>query len=500
MQQNNNPYSQAKLKNIVIAGGGTAGWMTAAAFGKLFGKSLNITLIESEQIGTVGVGEATIPTLIYYHRLLGLDEREIMAATQATFKLGIQFENWRDINKDYFHAFGQTGQDCWACGFQHFWLKSQTQGINHSYSDYNLELQAALNNKFAHLPDNGLGYAFHLDASLYAKYLRKFAENHGVKRIEGKIKQVNQHPQTGYIQSLELDNQAIINGDLFIDCTGMRALLIEQTLNTGFENWSHWLPCDSALAVQTQLTEKPKPYTRSIAHPFGWQWKIPLQHRAGNGLVYSSKFVSDETATQTLEQNITGETLTDIRKINFKTGKRRQQWHKNCVAIGLSSGFLEPLESTSIHLISASIIRLMQMLPLNGFENRHIHEFNKLANNEMIGIRDFIILHYKITDRRDSRFWQLCANMQIPDTLKDKIELFKESGRVLRERDELFEDSWQQVMLGQGLMPESYHPIVECMSNKELDNFLSHIRGNIQKTVARMPEHQEYIERYCAKF
>ncbi|MCU4674103.1 tryptophan 7-halogenase [Catenovulum sp. 2E275] len=497
MQQNNHPNTNEKLKNIVIAGGGTAGWMTAAAFGKLFGNSLNIKLIESEQIGTVGVGEATIPTLIYYHRLLGLDEREVMAATQATFKLGIQFENWRAINKDYFHAFGRTGQDCWACGFQHFWLKGQRQGITHSFADYNLELQAALNNKFAHLPDNSLGYAFHLDATLYAKYLRQFAEQHGVKRIEGKIDKIHQHPQTGYIESLTLDNQLTLNGDLFIDCTGMRALLIEQTLNTGFEDWSHWLPADSALAVQTQLTGQAKPYTRSIAHSFGWQWNIPLQHRAGNGLVYSSKFVDDGTAEQTLKQNLHGEQLTDIRKINFKTGKRRQQWHKNCVAIGLSSGFLEPLESTSIHLISASIIRLMQMLPLNGIETRNIHEFNKQAELELIGIRDFIILHYKVTDRRDSPFWRHCANMPIPDTLNDKIQLFKESGRVLRERDELFEDSWQQVMLGQGLTPQHYHPIADNMTETELNQFLTNIRHNIQKTVSRMPEHKTYIERYC---
>lgn len=485
------------IQKVVITGGGTAGWMAAAALSKTLGKQLSITLVESDEIGTVGVGEATIPTLIYFHRLLELNESDLMAATQATFKLGIQFEHWRAKDQVYFHAFGHTGRDCWACGFQHFWRKGLDQNITANFGDYCLEHQAALAGKFAQLPKNGLNYAYHLDATLYAKFLRKFSENLGVKRIEGKIAQVLTHADNGHIQALQLANGQKIEGDLFIDCTGFSALLIEKALHVGYEDWSHWLPCDSAVAIQTTSTEEPRPYTRSIAHEFGWQWRIPLQHRSGNGLVYCSRYVSDDEASQRLMNNLPGEPLTELRKLTFRTGKRQKQWQHNCVALGLASGFLEPLESTSIHLISSGIIRLLELFPLHGINESEIKEFNKQTDNELIGIRDFIILHYKVTERRDSPFWQRLALMEIPATLADKINLFQQSGRVLRERNELFEDSWQQVMLGQGILPESYHPIVNNMSEQELTSFLKNIREQINHSVSRLPTHQQFLAQYC---
>ncbi len=486
-----------KIKKVVIAGGGTAGWMTAAALSKTLGKNLDITLIESDEIATIGVGEATIPTLVFFHQLLDIKEQAFMSATNATFKLGISFENWRDINEKYIHAFGETGRDCWAAGFQHFWLKGKQKGFSADFGDYCIERKAAEANKFAHLPKNGLNYAYHIDATLYAKFLRCFSERYGLKRIEGKITKVNTTTDTGLISSLQLASGQIIEGDLFIDCTGQRALLIEQTLHTGFENWSHWLPCDSAIAVQTQSIGAAIPYTRSIARESGWQWRIPLQNRVGNGLVYCSKYLSDDQAKKTLLDNIEGETITEPKVIKYKTGRSLKQWNKNCVAIGLSSGFLEPLESTSIHLIQSGIVRLLRMFPHNGIQQSEIFEYNKQAQFETERIRDFIILHYFVTQRRDSQFWRHCSNMEIPETLAQKINLFKQTGRVFREGNELFEDSWQQVMLGQGLIPEQYHPIVDEMSDDELHHFLDKIKSGIEKTVAQLPSHEQYIARYC---
>ena len=351
------------IKKVVIAGGGTAGWMVAAIMSKTMGKVLDISLIESDEIGTVGVGEATIPPLVQYNQLCQINEKEFMAAVQATFKLGISFENWRDVGEDYFHSFGNTGTDHWSAGFQHIWQSAQRKGIATDYGDYCLELRAALESKFAHLPKNGLNYAFHIDATLYAKFLRKLSEENDTKRIEGKIVKVNTDSESGFITSLMLESGKEIEGDLFIDCTGFRGVLIEQTLHAGYEDWSHWLPCDSAIAVQTESSGPAVPYTRSIAREAGWQWRIPLQHRVGNGMVYCSRYISDEDARETLLKNIEGKMLTEPRVIKFRTGQRLKQWSKNCIAIGLSSGFLEPLESTSIHLIQRSAIRLLRMFP-----------------------------------------------------------------------------------------------------------------------------------------
>ncbi|UAA37700.1 tryptophan 7-halogenase [Paraneptunicella aestuarii] len=486
------------IKRVVIAGGGTAGWMAAASLSKLLGKNLDITLVESDAIGTVGVGEATIPTILTLHKLLKLNEQEMMAATSATFKLGISFENWRAQGQDYIHSFGTTGQDCWAAGFQHFWLKGQALGFSKDYGDYCPELVAAKQNRFAVTPKQGLNYAYHLDATAYAVYLRKIAEEFGVKRVEGKIAQVQLHADNGFIRALELDSGQVIEGDLFIDCTGFRALLIEQALHVGYEDWSHWLPCDSALAVQTESVSEPIPYTRSIAHQAGWQWRIPLQHRVGNGLVYCSRYLNDEAAKTLLLENIEGNTISEPRLIRFRPGQRRQHWHKNCVALGLASGFVEPLESTSIHMIQRSIIRLMQNFPLTAIHQSDIDEFNQQTDFELQNIRDFIILHYHVTERTDSPFWRFCKNMDIPDSLKHRIQLFKETGRVFKVPNELFgENSWVQVMMGQGLTPNQYHPIVDMMSDEELQQFLSQIEQRAKQMVGQLPNHQEFVQHYC---
>lgn len=483
------------VKKVVVAGGGTAGWMTAAAIAKTIGKQVEVCLIESDEIGTVGVGEATIPTLLYFHQLLKINEKEFMQATNATFKLGINFENWRNVSEHYLHAFGTTGNDCWAAGFQHFWLKGQQLGLASGFGDYCLEQVAAMDEKFAQLPNNGLNYAYHMDASKYHQFLRKLAEENGAVRIEGKIASVQTNDQNGYIESLTLQNGEVIAGDLFIDCTGQRALLIEDTLHTGYDDWSHWLPCDSAIAVQTESTEAAKPYTRSIAHQFGWQWKIPLQSRVGNGIVFCSKYVSDEEAKQTLLDNIEGEPLTQPRVIKFRTGTRRKHWNKNCIAVGLSAGFLEPLESTSIHLIQQAVVRLLRMFPQNGIEQSDIDEFNEQSDFDWHTARDFIILHYKVHNRDDANFWRHCRNMEVPEGLAHRIKLFEETGRVFRKNNELFDDSWMQVMIGQGLIPKSYHPIVDNMSDEELQRFLNHIKAGIKNTVQQLPSHQDYIQR-----
>ncbi|MCW8092958.1 tryptophan halogenase family protein [Alteromonas sp. ASW11-130] len=486
------------IKRVVIAGGGTAGWMCAASLAKLMGKNLEIQLVESDAIGTVGVGEATIPPLLTLHKLLGINEQEFMAATQATFKLGIDFENWKNVDESYIHSFGTTGQDHWAAGFQHFWLRGQQMGLAKEYGVYCAEFLAAQQNKFAVLPNMGLNYAFHLDATLYAKFLREIAQKHGANRTEGKIDHVELCKHSGYIKALRLESGQVIEGDLFIDCTGFRALLIEETLHTGYDDWTHWLPCDRAIAVQTQAVETPRPYTRSIAHPSGWQWRIPLQHRVGNGLVYCSRYLNDEDAKELLLNNVEGEVLTDPRVIRFRTGQRRSHWNKNCIAIGLSSGFIEPLESTSIHLIQRGIVRLMQMFPANGIVQADVNEFNAQTEHEVKNIRDFIILHYHVTQREDSAFWRYCKNMPIPDSLKHRLALFKQTGRVFKVPNELFgENSWVQVMLGQGLVPESHHPIADLMNEKEMEHFLSQIEQQNVRKVSQLPSHYEFLQHYC---
>ncbi|GGC18245.1 tryptophan halogenase family protein [Pseudoduganella buxea] len=487
------------IRKVVIAGGGTAGWMVAAGLSKSLGRRLDIKLIESDEIGTVGVGEATIPTLMNFHHLMEIDEREFMAETMATFKLGISFENWRDVGLDYIHSFGTTGTDHWTAGFQHFWHKGRERGVAGDYGDYCLELKASLQSRFAHLPQNGMNYAYHMDAGRYARFLRKFSERFGVERVEGKIAEVRKDLISGDIRALRLDSGVELEGDLFIDCTGFRALLIGETMGVGYEDWSHWLFNDSAVALQTKSVGDAIPLTRSIGREAGWQWRIPLQHRVGNGLVYSSRYTDDEAALATLQANVEGEALTQPRVLRFKPGQRHQTWKGNCIAIGLASGFLEPIESTSIHLIQRGIIRLMQMFPSDGISQADIDEYNAQAQAEIHHIRDFIILHYKVTDRRDTPYWRDAAGMKVPASLQHRIDLFRETGRVFRVPNELFaENSWIQVMLGQGILPAQHHQTADLMGDEELAHFLGGISGAIDRTVAQLPSHQQYVQQYCA--
>lgn len=488
---------QPKLR-VVVAGGGTAGWMAAAALAGTLGDVIDLTLVESEAIGTIGVGESTIPPILLFNRLLGINEAAFMRATQATFKLGILFENWKDVGHRYFHSFGATGKDHWSAGFQHFWLHGLTQGHRHSYDDYCLELKAALAGRFAHLPDEKMNYAYQLDSARYAAFLRQRAEKDGARRIEGRIARVELDGESGDIAALVLDGDRRIAGDLFIDCTGFRALLIEGALHTGFDDWTHWLPCDSAIAVQTESVRPAVPYTRAIAHDAGWQWRIPLQHRQGNGIVYCSRYLGREAALERLLGSVEGQVLTEPNVIGYTTGVRRRQWNRNCVAVGLSGGFMEPLESTSIHLIQRAVLRLVRMFPGGPISERDIAEFNDQQFTDMEQIRDFLILHYKLTERRDSAFWRHCAALPLPDSLAHKIALFRETGRVFRKNDELFvENSWVQVMMGQGVMPEAWHPVAARLSPEELDHFLGMLRTSVARTVDGLPEHQAYVARYC---
>ncbi len=485
-------------RRVVVAGGGTAGWMAAAALARTLGDSIELTLVESEAIGTIGVGESTIPPLVTYNRLLGIGEADFMRATQATFKLGINFENWKQQGESYFHSFGTTGRDHWSAGFQHFWMHGQTKGHTASYDDYCIELQAAMQSKFAHLPDNRINYAYQLDSSRYAVFLRGLAEADGARRVEGKIAQVQLDPVNGHIAALVLESGERIAGDLFLDCTGFRALLMEGALHVGYDDWSHWLPCDSAIAVQTASVRPPVPYTRAIAHDAGWQWRIPLQHRQGNGIVYCSRYLDKDAALERLLSTVEGEVLTKPNVIRFTTGARRKQWHRNCIAVGLSGGFMEPLESTSIHLIQRAILRIVRMLPMREVSERDVAEFNDQQMADMEQIRDFLILHYKATERRDSAFWRQCADMEIPESLTHRIELFRETGRVFRKNEELFvENSWVQVMMGQGIMPRAYHPVATKLSGAELDHLLGGLRESVAKTVASLPDHQTYVAQYC---
>jgi tryptophan halogenase len=486
------------VKRVVIAGGGTAGWVVAAALGRLLGPLLDIVLVESDEIGTVGVGESTIPTARTFHHLLAVDERDFMRDTQSSFKLGIAFENWGRIGDRYIHSFGQTGKSTWMGDFQHLWLQARAAGFAGDIGDYCFELQAAEAGRFATSENAAINYAYHLDASAYARFLRRFSEKLGVKRVEGRIAEVAQHPETGFIEALVLASGQRIEGDLFIDCTGFRGLLIEQALGAGYEDWSQWLPTDSGLAVQTRSVGPAIPYTRAIAHDAGWQWRIPLQHRVGNGLVYCSAHLSDEDARARLLAQVEGEVLTEPRLIRYRTGRRRKAWDKNCVAFGLSSGFVEPLESTSIHMIMIGATRLVQLFPFGGFSEALIDRYNELARRELEGIRDFIILHYKLTERDDSPFWRRCREMEVPESLAQRIALFRDSGLAYQDAHDLFRiDSWVQVMLGQRLEPSAHHLMGRLMQPEQLRRALDDLSANIAEAVARMPTHQAFLEAYC---
>lgn len=493
-----------RVKEVVIVGGGTAGWMAAACFSKVLSREFNIRLIESDEISTVGVGEATIPQIKLFNNVLELDDDDFVKKTQGTFKLGIQFVDWGRLGDSYIHGFGNIGQDLGLIQFHHYWLKKHLNGEAANIGDYSLNTAAAPKGKFMRAVDIGnsplssIANAYHFDAGLYARYLRNYAEARGVKRLEGKIVNTLLRGNDGFIDSVMMESGERVTGDLFVDCSGFRGLLIEQALKTGYEDWTHWLPCDRAVAVPCASSGPPTPFTRSTARSAGWQWRIPLQHRVGNGHVFSSKFMSEDEATSILLRNLDGEKLAEPRTLRFVTGRRKKYWNKNCVAIGLASGFMEPLESTSIHLIQTHIARLISFWPDKSFNQVDIDTYNQQADFEFERIRDFLIAHYHVTERDDSPFWNYCRTMDVPPALKQKLELFKANGRFFREADELFGvTSWVQVLLGQRLEPRGYHPMVDNLSKGELNEFVGNIKAVIEKCVDAMPMHQEFIEQNC---
>jgi tryptophan halogenase len=491
---------EQRVKRVVIAGGGTAGWVAAAALVRHLGPLLEITLVESDEIGTVGVGESTIPTTRTFHGLLGIHEDAFVAATNATFKLAIQFENWGRVGDRYLHAFGSVGRGTWIADFQHFWFAARANGLGRGYEDYSLEAQAALAQKFKGGADSPLSYAYHLDATAYARFLRGLAEPAGVTRIEGKISRVERDAETGDIAALVLEDGTRIAGDLFIDCTGFRALLIEQTLETGYDDWSHWLATDSALAVQTVPTGPPVPYTRAIAHQAGWRWRIPLQHRVGNGFVYCSDHLGEDEARARFKGELEGELLFEPRLIRYRTGVRRKAWNRNCIALGLAGGFLEPLESTSIHLIKIAVTRLIQNFPFAGISRPLVDRYNRLSRAEWEQVRDFIILHYHATERDDSAFWQQCRTMDVPDTLTDRIALFRDTAIAYQGGEDLFRiDSWVQVLRGQRIEPRSYHRFPHAMPPDQLRRALADLKAEVADKLSGLPRHAQYLERYAGK-
>jgi tryptophan 7-halogenase len=497
--------SEAEPIKIVIVGGGTAGWMTAAALSNFLESGFDIQLIESDDIGTVGVGEATIPMLNLFHASLGIDEDAFVRATQGTFKLGIEFVDWLRPGHSYHHAFGDVGRDVGLMPFQHLWSRAQRLGKAKALGTYSLNTVAARAEKMQRgaartaktLPN--MPHAFHFDAGLYARFLRRFAEARGTMRTEGKVVGSALNGENGNIAAITLENGSRIAGDFFIDCSGFRGLLIEEALQSGYEDWTHWLPCDRAWAVPCENGGGFTPYTRATARAAGWQWRIPLQHRIGNGYVYSSAHISDDEAAATLLANLDGAPLAEPRPLRFKTGKRKQVWKRNCLAIGLASGFMEPLESTSIYLIQSAISRLLKMLPGKHVPATMAAEFNRQHDFEVERIRDFLILHYNATERDDTAFWRQCRDMAIPPSLSAKIELFASNGHIFREHEELFtEVGWMQVMIGQGILPSGNHPLADQISNEDLGEYMEMIEMLNAREVAQMMTHQAFITAHCA--
>jgi len=498
--------NEHSIREVVIVGGGTAGWMAAAALSRFLNNGYTrVTLIESEEIGTIGVGEATIPPLIAFNSLLGINENEFMKATQATFKLGIEFVNWGGIGERYFHPFGVMGQDLQGLPFHQLYLRERTRRVMPEITDWAMAAVAASRGKFARpgreaqFPLNQLNYAFHFDAGLYARFLRNFAEAGGVHRIEGRIVNVELNGETGFVESVKLDDGQTVAGELFIDCSGFRGLLIEQALETGYEDWTHWLPCDRAIAVPSKLSGPAEPFTRSTAHSSGWQWRIPLQHRMGNGHVYSSAHISDEDAERVLLDNLEGEPLAQPRRLSFTTGRRKMAWNRNVISLGLSSGFVEPLESTSIHLIQAGIARLINVFPDRRFNPLERDEYNRNMRKGFEWVRDFIILHYKATKRDDSDFWNQCRSMDIPAELSERIEHFRNKGRIFAEGVELFPiTSWVAVMMGQHIVPEDYDPVVDGLDADKVAGAMEQLRTSYLNMAERLPTMGEFIANCCA--
>lgn len=509
----NKMAKQHKIKRIVVVGGGSAGWMTAAALARVLGRNYcQITLVESEQIGSVSVGEATIPQIKLFNQILGIDEDEFIKRTKGSFKLGIEFIDWKkaaegNSHSSYFHPFGDYGTTMNAIQFHHYWLKLYQQGQFQDLDAFSLAAIAARRNKFmrpknmGNSPLSQINYAFHFDTTLYAKYLQEFAVERGVIRLEGKVIDVSTAPNNGFIKSISLANGDVIEGDLFIDCSGFKALLIEGALESKYTDWSEVLPCNSAVAMPCENSdaENLAPYTQAKAQKAGWTWRIPLQHRVGNGYVYPSQFISDDEAVSILTNQMENQPLCEPNFLRWKSGIREKSWVKNCVAIGLSAGFIEPLESTGLHLIQSAIAKLMSFFPHQGFDQTDIDSFNQQTKTEIEYIRDFVVLHYKVTDRDDSEFWRYCQNMPVSEHLQAKIDLYQTNGRIFRHNNELFtETSWLSVMHGQGLVANGYHPLVDALVEDEVARRLKHIHSVIQNSVETMPQHNDFIRQYCA--
>ena len=500
--------SDNNVKKVVIVGGGSAGWMTAAALSNALGEQISIKLVESEQIGTIGVGEASFPEIREFNKALGINEHEFIAITQGTFKLGIEFNNWGKLGNSYFYPFGNYGLKLDSIQFYHHWQKHFIAGGQFALNDFSICAQAAKNGKFMHAnqqynsPLSQINYAYHFDAGKYAIFLKNYALQRGVIHTEGLVEHVIQYTEAGvkkgFIKAIILQSGETISGDLFIDCTGFKALLIEETLKTGYQDWSHLLPCNSAVTIATENVEDPVPYTRSTAHSAGWQWRIPLQNRVGNGHVYCSSYMTRDEATAILLDNVEGKLIGKPKHIKFTTGIRNKFWHKNCVAIGLSGGFLEPLESTSLHLIQSSISKLIGLFPAGEIEQVEADQYNKMLTDEFLYVRDFLVLHYNTTTRDDSVFWRYCRDMPIPETLQKKIALYQSCGRIFPKEEDMFgEESWLAVMHGQGLSAENNHPAADVRPIEVVNSQLEKIKTVIEKSVITMPTHQDYIQKYC---
>lgn len=489
-----------KIRNIVIVGGGTAGWMTAAAFSRFLDDGQRtITLIESDTIGTIGVGEATIPPIREFNHRLGINEKDFLAATGATIKLGIDFKGWLGDGSSYLHPFGEMGQDLEGVSFHQFWLKHRLGELE----DYFLSSALGRLDRFVHpsaSPQSAIGrliYAYHFDAGLYARFLRGFAETLGVRRIEGKIAQPVLDGETGHVLSVELEDGQIVAGDLFIDCSGFRSLLLGQALGVGFHDWNHWLPCDRAVAVSSTRTDPICPLTGATAHQAGWQWRIPQQHRTGNGIVYSSAFLDDETAERQLIANLDGKPLEDPFRIRISTGVRHKLWEGNVVAIGLSGGFIEPLESTGIHLIQTAITKLLWLFPQRDMNPALRDQFNKLMVEQYEYIRDFIVLHYHANER-DEPFWRMMQDLSMPDSLTEKLELYRAGGRIRRYDHDLFGiPSWAAVLAGQNVAAQGYDPLLDSMDDVRVMAAMRQISGTWRKIAEQAPDHAAEIARLC---
>lgn len=479
--------------------------MAAAALTTLRAKNaVEICLVESDEIGTVGVGEATIPPLIAFNNMLGINEDEFVAATNGTFKLGIEFVNWGAVGERYFHPFGPHGQDFRGVHFHQLYSRAARQRAMPDIQNWSMSAVAAELGRFARpgpdarLPLSQLGYAFHFDAGLYALFLRRLAETDGVRRVEGKIVASALDPESGHVRSITLADGREIEGDLFIDCSGFRGLLIEEKLGTGYEDWSKWLPCDRAVAAPCSLPDEPDPFTRSTALAAGWQWRIPLQHRMGNGMVYASNHLARVDAESMLVESLEGDILAEPRHLTFTAGRRRRAWNGNVVSLGLSSGFVEPLESTSIHLIQSGIVKLLALFPDRRFDPAERDEYNRQMQTVFEDVRDFVILHYKATRRDDSEFWNYCRNMDVPDSLATKFELWRTKGRLFREGFELFGTaSWVAVLFGQGVLPLETEPAVDAIDEDMANDALEKMRLSYRQMAEHMPGHAEFIARSC---